>query len=284
MHAFGLEECNQYADAESTAMRALSLEPADGWAVHAAVHVMEMQGRIGEGMQFLRAREGDWAQADNGFAFHNWWHLALFHMDRGEAQAALAIYDRVLADAHAMALPRVDATALLWRLMLEGADVGSRMEKVADAWQSELAVEGGFYAFNDFHAALAFALTGRSAAIRDLRARLEVSTREAGTNAEMARLVGIDTCEAAIAFGEKRYAQALARLGAVRDGAWRFGGSHAQRDLLTLTLIEAARRDGQLPLARHYAQERMVHKPASAWGRRLMQRIDRVQRNEAIPA
>src|SRR5262245_21560532 len=43
MYAFGLEECNQYAEAEDTARRALALEPRDGWAVHAGAHVMEMQ-------------------------------------------------------------------------------------------------------------------------------------------------------------------------------------------------------------------------------------------------
>src|SRR5512146_2909282 len=80
MHAFGLEEMNQYPEAEATALRALSIQPKDGWAVHAAVHVMEMQGRIDEGIAFLSSREADWAP-DNGFAFHNFWHLALFHMD-----------------------------------------------------------------------------------------------------------------------------------------------------------------------------------------------------------
>ena len=60
---------------------------------------------------------------------------------------------------------------------------------------------------------------------------------------------------------------------AVRDMASRFGGSHAQRDVLTLTLIEAARRSGQQVLAAHVANERLVHKPGSAWGRRIAERI-----------
>jgi hypothetical protein len=59
MHAFGLEECNQYAEAERTARRALDPQPKDGWAVHAVAHVMEMQGRIDEGIAWLASRTHD---------------------------------------------------------------------------------------------------------------------------------------------------------------------------------------------------------------------------------
>jgi len=43
--------------------------------------------------------------------------------------------------------------------------------------------------------------------------------------------------------------------------------------VLTLTLIESARRSGRLRMASHYAQERMVHKPAARWGWRILERI-----------
>jgi tetratricopeptide (TPR) repeat protein len=269
MHAFGYEECNQYPEAEASGRRALALNPEDCWAVHAVTHVMEMQGRIDEGMAFLRAREKDWATDDNGFAFHNWWHLALFHMDGGDHAAALAIYDRILAGAHAMALSRVDATALLWRLQLEGVDVGTRFEPLADAWAADLEAEGGFYAFNDFHAAIAFAATGRFEPTRRLRQALEASAWEPTANGDMTRTVGLDASEAVIAFGAGDYARAIEKLQEVRDLSSRFGGSHAQRDILTLTLIEAARRADRPALAAHYAGERIVHKPASRWGWRL---------------
>jgi hypothetical protein len=234
---------------------------------------MEMQGRIGEGVRFLEERMPHWATEDNGFAFHNWWHLALFHMDGGDFASALSIYDRVLASAHAMAMSRLDATALLWRLWIEGADVGERFEPVADAWAEALEGEGGFYAFNDFHAAVAFAATGREAPARRLGAALEQAACEQTPNGEMTRLVGIDACEGMLAFGAGDYMRAVEKIAAVRDVASRFGGSHAQRDILTLTLIEAARRSGQVALAAHVANERLVHKPASAWGRRIATRI-----------
>src|SRR5262249_11085507 len=78
MHAFGLEECGEYALAEGAGCRALLAERRDPWAIHAVAHVMEMQGRLAEGVSWLLEREGDWAH-DNGFAFHNWWHRALYH-------------------------------------------------------------------------------------------------------------------------------------------------------------------------------------------------------------
>jgi len=282
MHAFGYEECNQYPDAERAGRRAVELSGDDAWAVHAVAHVMEMQGRIAEGMDWYRETRGVWAGDENGFAFHNHWHTALFHMDRGDHAAALAIYDERFGAGSEMALMRVDATALLWRLRLEGVEVSARVAAVADEWERALDDgEGGFYAFNDFHAAMAFAAADRREALLRLRAALARAANDANVNAEMTRLVGVDVCEAAIAYCEGRYAAAAEKLLSVRDGANRFGGSHAQRDILTLTLIDAAMRAGLPELAHHYANERLVHKPESAWGRRLAERVDTWQTRRA---
>jgi len=275
MHAFGYEECNQYPEAERAGRRAVELSGDDSWAVHAVAHVMEMQGRIAEGFAWYRETQPVWDTADNGFAFHNAWHTALYHLDRGDTRQALDIYDARFAKGIDMVLPRIDATALLWRLKLEGADVASRAAPVADAWQAALEQdEGGFYAFNDFHAVLAFAAAGRREAISRVQAAQSRTAIERGDNAAMARAVGLQASEAIAAYAEGRHHAAAQQLAAVRDGANRFGGSHAQRDLLTLTLIDAASLAGLPATARHYARERLVHKPESAWGGRLMERIE----------
>jgi len=152
---------------------------------------MEMQGRIDEGVAWLESRRDDWAP-DNGFAFHNWWHLALFYMDRADYDRALALYDANIHPAPTQfALPLVDATALLWRLALEGVDVGRRFETVADEWEARLPTDRGFYAFNDLHAILAFVATGREAATATLLAALALAAAQAGTNAMMSRDVGL---------------------------------------------------------------------------------------------
>ena len=272
MHAFGLEEMNQYAEAEAAARRALSLERKDGWAVHAMTHVLEMQGRVDEGVAWLTSREGDWAP-DNMFAFHNFWHLALFHLDAGRYDEALALYDaRIHPGPAQYVLTLVDATALLWRLTLEGVDVGDRFATVADEWQGRLDQDRGFYAFNDVHAMLAFVATGRGEAIERLAANLALAAAGNGTNAMMSRDVGLPLAQGIEAFGRGQYGVAIDLIESVRDIAHRFGGSHAQRDIITLTLIEAALRSNQPKRARHFIAERLVHKPDGRWGRRLADR------------
>jgi tetratricopeptide (TPR) repeat protein len=274
MYAFGLEEMNQYAEAEETARAALAIERRDGWAVHAATHVMEMQGRIDEGIAWLTSRERDWAP-DNGFAFHNYWHLALFHLDRGDHARALALYDGAIhAGPAPMLLSLVDATAMLWRLRLDGADVGPRFEAVADEWEAKLDGEGGFYAFNDFHAMLSFAATGREAAAARLTGRMLQSAEGRDANAAMERDVGLPLARGIAAYAHGRFGEAVDLIAPVRDIANRFGGSHAQRDILSLTLIDAAHRAGRATLAKHVLAERLVAKPEAQWGRRLMARID----------
>ena len=273
MHAFGLEEMNQYAQAEDAALRALSLEPKDGWAVHAATHVMEMQGRIADGVQWLTSREADWAP-DNAFAFHNWWHLALFHLDGAQYREALDLFDRAIhPERSPILLMLVDASALLWRLYLEKADVGRRFEGIADEWEAQLDAEAGFYAFNDVHAAMAFAATGRERSMSVVRDALQRTAQGTDVPAMMARDVGVPLVAGIAAFARGDYRQAIEHIEPMRDVANRFGGSHAQRDAITLTLIEASIRAGDKARARHFLAERQVLKSAGTrWAERLAAR------------
>jgi hypothetical protein len=58
------------------------------------------------------------------------------------------------------------------------------------------------------------------------------------------------------AFAEGDYAETVRLLRPVRSYAHRFGGSHAQRDLINLTLVEAAARAGEHRLAAALLTER----------------------------
>ena len=276
MHAFGLEETHRYEQAEERGRFALELNPRDPWAVHAVAHVMEMQGRVDEGIGWLRGREADWSR-DNMLAIHNWWHLALFHLELGHTREVLALYDtRIREQPSAVALDLIDACAMLWRLHLRGIDVGGRWSDLADAWQARGAA--GFYAFNDTHAAMAYLGAGRDEALADLLARMGDAAAGSGTNAMMARDVGLPVTEGLVAFARHDHARAVELLLPVRQIAHRFGGSHAQRDVINLTLIEATLRGGQANLACALAAERMELKPMNPSLGTLVQRASALYR------
>jgi hypothetical protein len=274
MHAFGLEECGEYALAEAAGRAALANSPRDAWAVHAVAHCFEMQARLADGASWLESREAGWAP-ENFFAVHNYWHLALFRLDMGDHARVLELYDgRVRAQPSEMILDMVDASALLWRLELAGVEVGpARWRELAECWKR--VGDEGYYAFNDWHALIAYAAAGMRGDVARVLEGLSLAARGQGTNAQNARLVGLPLCAAFAAFADGDYARATDGLFAVRPYANLFGGSHAQRDLIEATLLEAAIRGKQLSLARGLAEARKVKKPHSPGALHNLARVDR---------
>ena len=270
MHAFGLEEMGDYGAAEAASKRAIALNPKDAWAIHAFAHVCEMQARHAEGVAWLEEREPDWAPG-NFFSVHNWWHLALYYLDRGDVAKVLALYDGPIRSARSkVALDMLDAAALLWRLKLLDIDVGSRWSELTELYAAQ--ASDAYYAFNDMHGMMCFAATGREADARALLAAQEKAASGSGANAMMTREVGLPVCRALHAFGRGDYSTTIELLANLRPKANRFGGSHAQRDVLTQTLIVAALKGGQPKLARALARERIALKPNSASGHAFLAR------------
>ncbi len=253
MYAFGLEETGDYPLAERLGRRAVELEPRDAWARHAVAHVLEMQGRRDDGIRWMDPRAG-WLE-DSLLSVHNAWHLALYHLGRGEHARVLELYDGPIGGhGSGVVVALIDESALLWRLELAGVDVGGRWTSLAERWAPH--ASSGHYAFNDLHAAMSFAGAGRDdllAAVRDAQA---AAMRRDDDNAGFTREVGAPATEAIVAFGRGDPGRAVDLLRPIRSRAHRFGGSHAQRDLLDLTLLEAARRSGRTRLARALDAER----------------------------
>jgi hypothetical protein len=253
MHAFGLEETGDYARAEVAGKRGVELEPRNGWAQHAVAHVLEMQNRTEEGIAWMRGSDA-WA-GDSFFKVHNWWHLALYHLELGDIPTVLSLFDaEISGGSSGLVIELVDASALLWRLLLRGANVGDRWQLLAEAWAPLVATST--YAFNDVHAAMAFVGAGRGEAVKALLAAQREAMKCANDNAGFAADVGHAVTQAIQAFGDGDYRSSVRFLRPVRSVAHRFGGSHAQRDVIDLTLIEAAFRTGDVPLAQALAAER----------------------------
>ncbi len=249
MLAFGLEETGQYARAEALGRRSVELEPRDGWGQHAVAHVLEMQDRRVEGVAWMRDHAADWSD-DSFFAVHNWWHLALFHLGLDQIDEVLDLLDGpITGHRSSVVLDLIDASALMWRLKLRGVDLGERWHALAERWVPQAGA--GYYAFNDMHAMMAFVCSGRAQAATAAATLAQAQTRAlagGGDNVLFLQEVGQAATAAMQAFGEGEHARVVELLRPVRSQAHRFGGSHAQRDLLELTLIEAARRSSQQAL------------------------------------
>ncbi len=257
MLAFGLEETGRYARAEDVGRRCVEIEPLDGWGQHAVAHVLEMQGRRQEGIEWMRGNVAAWSE-NSFFATHNWWHLALYHLELDQVDEVLALLDGpICGSSSAVVLDMVDASSLLWRLHLRGIDVGDRWQALADRW-APLATAAN-YAFNDMHAMMAFVAAGRTASAQALLHAQDKATERDDDNAGFTLEVGQAATRAIKAFSDGRYEQVVQWLRPVRNVAHRFGGSHAQRDVIDRTLIEAARRAGMTRLF-----EALVHERASA--------------------
>ena len=261
LHAFGLEETGDLGRAEDVGREALSRNPADAWATHALAHVMEEANRQDEGIAFLKATRAHWAPA-HFMAGHNGWHLALYLIEAGRFDEVIAGYDRFSApklkdDA---TLDRVDAAALLWRLELAGVDVGDRWATVARQWMAH--VDDHVLAFNDLHCALAAARSPDPDDARRLSRSLDAYERLGqGDNRRVTAEVGRRLIDGVLAFGAGDYEGAVGAILPARGEAIRIGGSHAQRDIVDRTLIAAAERSGQWPLARALLEERVAARP-----------------------
>lgn len=254
LHAFGLEETGDYAAAEAAGRAAIALEPRNSWAQHAVAHVLEMQDRREEGVAWMREDVGRWTD-ESYFAVHNWWHLALFHLGLGDTAGALELLDGpIWGERSDLAYDMVDASALLWRLHLRGAEVGDRWTPLADQWAA--ATAESTYAFNDAHAAMAFAAAGRRDDLAALLAAQDRAMATPGDNATMVRLVGRPLVEGLAAYGEGDWRGAIAALDRTRGVDNRFGGSHAQRDVIDLTMIAAAEKAGDAAAAARFRAER----------------------------
>jgi hypothetical protein len=266
LYAFGLEESNLYPQAEEAGRRALAANPKVPWAVHAVAHVMDMQGRHEEGAAWLRQYQAEWSEG-NGFAGHLWWHKSLFRLEGMDIAGALRVADQRLAGEQLqITLQRVDAAALLWRLHLLGADVAARCTRLVEVWDLSDAA-AGYYAFNDVHAVMALLGAGEAARAEGWVARCAERAMAADdarrSNHGMAREVGLPLMRALLAFARGEADAAADALFAVRGVAQRFGGSHAQRDVIDQTLLAAVARGSRSALGRALINERVMAKPVT---------------------
>jgi len=243
-HAFAQGEVGQLEAARDTIERALDGNPRSAHNAHVSAHVFYETGDTDRGYRYLREW---WPDYDRGGALHGHtsWHLALWALVEGDAEAAWRYLDGNCTPAGSGAPPLnilTDTVAFLHRANLSGIEVPAARWHEISAYASTTFPNAGL-AFADVHSALAHCMAGDADAFGRL-------TREpVGPAGEIV----IPVCAAFQAFANQDWLGVEENLCAVMSGHERLGGSRAQRDLLEFTLAHAVRQQG-----RHKEADRLI--------------------------
>nr|KAF6498387.1 tetratricopeptide repeat domain 38 [Rousettus aegyptiacus] len=277
IYSFGLMETNFYDQAEKLAREALSVNPADAWSVHTVAHIHEMKAEVRQGLEFMQRSETHWKDSDM-LACHNYWHWALYLIEKGEYEAALTIYDEhifpSLRTSGAM-LDVVDSCSMLYRLRMEGVSVGDRWRDVLPITQKH--TRDHVLLFNDAHFLMASLGAGDPQTTQELLTTLQDASKSPGENCQhlLARDVGLPLCQALVEVENGNPNRAVELLLPIRYRIVQVGGSNAQRDVFNQLLIHAALNctsGTHKNVARSLLMERDALKPNSPLTERLIRK------------
>ena len=218
--------------------RSLAQNPKNPWAAHAQAHLCYEEGDPDAARAFLASWLPRYPR-NSALYSHLSWHLALSHLEVGDAAAAFRLFrDAFAPDVHS-GPPRGkvnDAVSFLWRWELAGHP------RCAEAWRMmhdfvNRAFPRAGLAFSDMHIALAEIVAGNDAALEarataDGRARAQRSLsirpgRSGGVSAPSPLSNGQD------------FSAAIDALEPIANELERIGGSRAQLDLVEFTLLRA---------------------------------------------
>ncbi|XP_039989360.1 tetratricopeptide repeat protein 38 isoform X2 [Xiphias gladius] len=276
LYSFGLLETRFYDQAEKVAMEGLTLTPDDAWSVHSVAHVYEMRAEVDKGLKFMEGREKDW-QVSDVLASHNYWHWALYFIEKGQYEAALQIYDSQVfrrCKATGSMLDTVDASSMLCRLEMEGVCVTDRWRELLQVTQPH--TDDHVTLFNDLHFLMVSLGAKESRTSQRLLEGLQELTKEPGDNQQhqLAGTIGVTMCQAMMEYDQGNYSGTVELLYPLRYRMVDIGGSDAQRDLFNQLLIHAAMKSESMhhqKLGRCLLVERDAMRPNSPLTDRLMQ-------------
>jgi tetratricopeptide (TPR) repeat protein len=248
---FAHEELGNYTLAEDMGRAAIDIDPGDLWAAHAVAHVLEMQGRRGEGIAWLAALEPNWEGANN-LAHHLWWHRGLYHYERREFEEVLGLYDRRFRNLNSpltQQQPDVyidiqNAASMLYRLERQGVDVGGRWTELAD--KAEVRIGDCLNAFTLPHWMLALTGAKRWDVAERFVDGLRRHVAETRTiSGDLVERYALPICEAILASARGAPDRACDLIRPAIGGMYRLGGSHAQQDVLEQVALDCALKAGR---------------------------------------
>lgn len=268
--AFAHEENSQLPEAEENAYKSLAASPRETFAIHTMAHVHLEKGMHDAGLAFLQSKEKYWASCS--LACHIAWHEALFHVEKGQFDLAVKVFDeKIIARGNFN-----DASSLLYRLAFEDVRVPQRWKGVLDLVDKFSGHHTWVY--TDLHILFTLYRNGEKERANELLEGLkEYVTNNTGTNAQVTHDVGMPLCAGITAFEEGHYETATNCLNSVYSKLNRIGGSRAQRDtfvqLLLHSAIKSSNPDHKV-LARTLLNQRKSDRVEDPLGDRLLMLLD----------
>lgn len=224
--AFAHEQVGELDAARAAGERAVAMNADDPWAQHAVAHVFEARGESEAGLAWLAPLTSRWDRCSSFMLTHNWWHVALFHLDRGDAAAALDLCDRrVWGVRKAYVQDQVNAVSLLARLEFAGVDVGTRWLDVAAHVRPRIFDrQNGFF---DLHYGYALARAGEDVAVAKLVGGIAEHVASGGAPSWCE--VALPAVRGIVACARGQWHEAARWLGPLAGQLHRLGGSTAQQ-------------------------------------------------------
>jgi tetratricopeptide (TPR) repeat protein len=236
-HGMALSENGQRDAARPKIERSLVQNPKNPWAAHARAHLCYEEGDANAACAFLAFWLTTYPR--NGPLYsHLHWHLALGHLEAGDAAAAYRLFRGAFSpDVHS-GPPRgkvTDPVSFLWRWELAGHP------RDAEAWRimhdfTNSAFPNAGVAFSDIHIALAQVVAGNDSAL-EARARQIKELARKGRYPSGPLVPAVS--HAFAAFERRDFAAAIDALEPIHGELERIGGSRAQLDLVEFTLFKA---------------------------------------------
>ena len=236
VHAFALIETGQWGRGRQLAERALGQRPRTPHGAHTLVHALFEAGADDEAVDFL---DGWLAGSDRASVLHChiWWHYALVLMAVSRHDDAWQAFRNNCLPGATTSPPITvfsDSTSFMWRSALAGRPLD------LDVWQQVREFyEARFpqpMVFVDAHVGLLYAALGETEQLQACVAQLQ----ELGDAAQLpAGTTGANLTRAYAAFENDDWATAIDVLEPLIPQVVRIGGSRAQRDLMTNTLLAA---------------------------------------------
>ena len=264
MAAFAWEQCHFLVQAEAAARKAIDMRRKEPWAHHALAHVMLTQGRVHEGIDFLREMAPTWDGLNSFMVTHNWWHLALFELELDHHDEVLRIHDEhVWGVAREYSQDQINSVSLLARLELAGVDVGDRWGDVGQY----LARRGGDHVlpFLDMQYLYGLARARRPEA-QALLAGIEAHASTVDPSLDPQQVwqrVCLPASRGLLAHAQGAHADAVIHLGEALPRMAEIGGSHAQRDLFAQVHLDALVKSGHAAAAQNILQPQLANQPES---------------------